>query len=182
MYCQDDLPGYGRAVTDQLVRWGELAGIRPDLAERGRAIFFNFGVGLGFLATVRVDGGPRVHPISPVITHGGLYGLILPGPKREDLRRDGRYALHSETIPPPNQDDGFYITGRAAEVTDSELLGAVGDQLLSDLGATERWPGFDTQVAFEFLFDRCLLTLTHAWGELPAGATVWRLEGDARRR
>jgi hypothetical protein len=169
-------------MAGQLIRWSDLEGMRPDLADRGRAIFFNFGVGLGFLATVRPDGGPRVHPISPVITSGGLYGLILPGPKRDDLRRDGRYALHTETIPPPNQDDGFYITGRVAEVTDAQLHAAVGDQLLSDLGLTERWPGFDTQVAFEFLFDRCLLTLTHAAGGLPAGPTVWRVDRDAEER
>jgi hypothetical protein len=162
-------------MTDRLARWSDLERVRPDLAERGRAIFFNFGVGLGFLATIRADGGPRVHPISPVITRGGLYGLILPGPKRDDLQRDGRYALHTETIPPPNQDDGFYITGRVSEVTQPELRDAVGDQLLSDMGLTERWPGFETQIAFEFLFDRCLLTLTQAHGELPSGATVWRV-------
>lgn len=167
-------------MSDQLVRWSDLERIRPDLAERGRAIFFNFGVGLGFLATIRPDGGPRVHPISPVITRGGLYGLILPGPKRDDLRRDGRYALHTETLPPPNQDDGFYVTGRALEVTDSDVLGAVGEQLLSDMGLTERWPEFDTQLAFEFLFDRCLLMLTHPVGGLPAGATVWRVDRDTQ--
>ena len=166
-------------MNDRLMHWSDLERLRPDLAERGRAILFNFGVGLGFLATVRPDGGPRVHPISPVITRGELYGLILPGPKRDDLRRDGRYALHTETIPPPNQDDGFYITGRAVEATDPELTEAVGAQLLSDMGLTERWPEFETQIAFEFLFDRCLLTLTHPVGGLPAGPTVWRPAKDA---
>ena len=161
-------------VSDRLINWRDLAERRPDLEERGRALFFNFGVGLGFLATVRADGGPRVHAISPVLVGGGLYGLILPGPKLNDLRRDGLYALHTETIPPPNQDDGFYITGRVMEVTDPTLIDEVGRQLMADVGANEPWPNFDRQVAFEFLLDRCLLTLTSAFGALPAGATVWK--------
>jgi len=54
-----------------------------------------------------LDGGPRVHPVCPVISAAGLHVLVISGPKQQDLRRDGRYALHSETCPPPRQDDGF---------------------------------------------------------------------------
>ena len=61
-----------------------------------------------------------MHPVCPVISLAGLHLLIKAGPKQEDLRRDGRYALHSETCPPPRHDDGFAITGRAREVTDAE--------------------------------------------------------------
>jgi hypothetical protein len=32
------------------------------LAEAGGAPLYNYGLGLGFLATVRPDGGPRVLP------------------------------------------------------------------------------------------------------------------------
>ena len=74
-------------------------------------MFYEFGLGLGFLATTRLDQGPRVHPICPVMDGDGLYAFIVPGPKLRDLERDGRYALHSETFPPPNQDDAFYVTG-----------------------------------------------------------------------
>jgi hypothetical protein len=73
-------------------------------------------VGLGFLATVREDGGPRLHPVCPVIAVEGLYMFVVPSPKRADLRRDGRYALHS--YPPEEVDDEFFVTGRAAEVRD----------------------------------------------------------------
>src|SRR6266704_3965772 len=45
---------------------------RPDFADAGRALLYQFGVGLAFLATVRRDGGPRVHPVCPLICHGGL--------------------------------------------------------------------------------------------------------------
>ena len=69
-----------------------------------------YGPGLGYLATVRADGGPRVHPVSPVITDDGLFCFIIASPKRRDLERDGRYALHA--FPPEDTDDEAYLAGR----------------------------------------------------------------------
>src|SRR5437899_829544 len=37
-------------------------------------------------------------------------------PRRRDLGRDGRYALHS--YPPEDSDDEAYVSGRARQVTD----------------------------------------------------------------
>jgi hypothetical protein len=161
-----------------MLTWGEFRSGRPDLAAAGRRLFYNFGVGLGFLATVRPDGGPRVHPICPILTDDHLYSLILPGPKLNDLRRDGRFALHSETVPPPHQDDAFYLTGMVAEVTDQTTWEQVATQLLAERELETRWPGFETQVLFEFLFDRCLLTLTEPRDGLPAGHTIWRQDAE----
>ncbi len=154
--------------------WEAFEAARPDLAAVGRALFYNFGIGLGFLATVRPDGGPRVHPISVIVTGRGLYGFILPGPKLNDLRRDGRYALHSETIPPPRQDDGFYVTGRAIEISDANVRELVAAQFLVELGREGPWPGFEVQGLFEFQIERCLVTLTSDGHGLPKGHSVWR--------
>ena len=162
--------------------WGDLGAVRPDIAAAGGRLLYSFGIGLGFLATVRVDGGPRVHPICPVLTESGLYGMIIPGPKLMDLRRDPRYALHGETYPPPHQDDAFYVTGVAVELTDPVLWERIANQMLTERSLTERWPGFEAQVLFEFRVERCLVTLTQATEELPAGHTVWRyLESNSRR-
>ena len=38
--------------------WLQFEAESPELAEAGRGLFYQFGVGLGFLATVRRDGGP----------------------------------------------------------------------------------------------------------------------------
>ena len=84
-----------------MITWTQFEQQQPALAAAGRGQFYQHGLGLGFLATVRQDGGPRVHPVCPVISKAGLHVLILPGPKRADLRRDGRYALHGETFAPP---------------------------------------------------------------------------------
>ena len=94
-----------------MATWAQLETAAPELAEAGRALFYQFGNGLAFLATVRWDGGPRLHPICVVVAEGGLFGFILPSPKRVDLARDGRYALHS--FPPEATDDEFYVTGTA---------------------------------------------------------------------
>ena len=156
------------------VTWEGLRAARPDLAATGRRLLYLDGIGLGFLATVRADGGPRVHPICPILTESALFAMIIPGPKLDDLRRDARYALHGETFPPPNQDDGFYVTGTASEVSDPAVWEQVARQMLTERSMTDRWRGFESQVLFEFRVERCLLTLTQAADGFPAGNTVWR--------
>src|SRR4030095_11833866 len=95
--------------------------------------------GLGYLATVRPDGGPRAAPVSPAGPAARLYVYCsLSSPNLGDLRGDGRYALHS--WPKPFTDDGFddeefYVTGRAVPVDDAALHARIskagGDQTVA---------------------------------------------------
>jgi hypothetical protein len=103
-----------------MASWAQFAASAPRLAAQVRALFEQYGQGLGYLATVRSDGGPRVHPVAPVITDDGLFCFVIPSPKRRDLERDGRYALHS--FPPEHTDDEAYLAGRAVPVTDPERI------------------------------------------------------------
>jgi hypothetical protein len=159
-----------------VITWTEFERQQPALASAGRRQFYQAGIGLAFLATVRPDGGPRVHPVCPVIGDAGLHLLIVPGPKRQDLRRDGRYALHSETCPPPRQDDGFAVTGRVREVTGAAVQRVVRAQVLAERGGTV-WPGFDEEVIFELGIESALLMLTHTEDPFRAGANIWRAGG-----
>jgi hypothetical protein len=103
-----------------LKRWREFAEERPEIAEAGRALIYQFQVGLGYLATIRKDGGPRLHPVCPVIANGGLYVFIgNHSPKLHDLRRDGRYALHS--LPNRDVDDEFCVTGQARQIHEVDI-------------------------------------------------------------
>ena len=157
-----------------MLTWSEFAAARPLIAQVGRELFYEHGLGLGFLATTRRDGGPRVHPVCPLLNDEGLYAFVVPGPKLEDLRRDGRYALHSETVPPPRQDDAFYLTGVVDELDRPDLRSTLTEQLLRERDIEVPWPGFEKEALIEFRIERCLLTLTQARGGLPSGHTVWQ--------
>ena len=101
-----------------MVTWKELAKAEPDLADVGRSLLFQFKVGLAFLATVRKGGAPRLHPVCPVLSNGRLFVLVTAtSPKRDDLLRDGRYALQSFPQPKPGSDE-FYIAGKALLIDD----------------------------------------------------------------
>src|SRR5260370_23143177 len=106
-----------------MTTWPEFAAAEPQLAAAGTNLLYQYGVGLGFLATTRPDGGPRVHPMCPLLRGEGLFAFIVPSPKRRDLRRDGRYAMHS--FPHLDNEDAFYITGRAPGVEESALPDAL---------------------------------------------------------
>lgn len=106
-----------------MASWSEFAAAAPHLAAEVRALFEQYGQGLGYLATVRPDGGPRVHPVAPVITEEGLFCFLIRSPKRRDLERDGRYALHS--FPPEETNDEAYLSGRATPVTAPERVAAL---------------------------------------------------------
>lgn len=152
------------------VRWSELEAARPDLAEAGRGLLYQFGVGLAFLSTVRADGGPRLHPICPMVVDGALVAHIVPSPKRDDLHRDGRYALHS--FPCADGEDAFYLTGHASLVGQSLAAGAAA-QFLAERGMESEPPGFGDGEIFEFWIGRCLLTRTDGHGDWNPRHVVW---------
>src|SRR5918998_1927762 len=110
-----------------MASWSEFSAADPFLAAGIRALLQQYGPGMGYLATVRPDGGPRLHPVSPVITDHGLYCFIVDSPKRRDLERDGRYALHS--YPPEQSDDEAYLTGHARPVTDPAVINRLAEAL-----------------------------------------------------
>jgi hypothetical protein len=145
-----------------MATWATLEAEAPELAA-GRHLFYQFGVGLGFLATVRQDGGPRLQPICPIIAEGGLYTFLVPSPKCQDLRRDGRYALHS--YPPENVDDEFYVTGRATEIADPMIREAVK---LAYHARVE-----DDHVLFALSIERCLHSKYRDRGDWPPTYTNW---------
>jgi pyridoxamine 5'-phosphate oxidase-like protein len=110
-----------------MATWSDFTTADPELAAATRALFEQYGPGLAYLATIRPDGAPRLHPVSPVFTDEGLYCFIVASPKRGDLSRDGRYALHS--FPPEESDDEAYLTGKATRVTDPIVIATLSEAL-----------------------------------------------------
>lgn len=158
-----------------MLTWPEFRQARPDVAEAGRALLYQFGVGLGFLATVRRDGGPRLHPMCPIISDAGLFAFIVPSPKLRDLVRDGRYAMHG--FPPAENEDAIYLAGRAVLRADAGLRESIGRIFLDERKLTAPPPDFDDQSLFEFLIESCLLTKTTGHGDFDPKHTVWKARG-----
>lgn len=129
-----------------MATWADLAAAEPEMASAGWALLSHPGFGFGYLATVRRDGGPRLHPIDPVLAAGHLTAFIVPSPKLEDLRRDRRYALHS--CGAEDVHDEFCVSGEATVVTDPTLRDAAA-------AACPFTPG-DDHVLVEFGIDRAL--------------------------
>ncbi|MCH7607465.1 MAG: pyridoxamine 5'-phosphate oxidase [Chloroflexi bacterium] len=158
----------------KMLTWGEFREVQPELAEAGRKLFYFLPrpVGLGILATTRKDGGPRVHPCCPMIFGGHLFAFVIPSPKRQDLHRDGRYALHC--YPPAENEDAFSLAGRAELVADDVIVAAATAQYLAERQWERPIDGFDEQELFEFMIDRCLLTRTTGHGDPHPRHKVWR--------
>ncbi|MFC0005104.1 pyridoxamine 5'-phosphate oxidase family protein [Micromonospora siamensis] len=144
-----------------MASWSAFAADEPRLADGIRLLLQQYGPGFGYLATVRADGGPRVHPVSPVITDEGLFCFVIDSPKRRDLERDGRYALHS--FPAEESDDEAYVAGHARPVTDPARLARVAR-------AGRAAPQVDWRL-FEFTVDVAMLT-RRAQGTSALGAPL----------
>ena len=105
----------------QAAAWDTFATAEPEMAAVLRKILE--WIPISYIATVRRDGAPRVHPFCPIFARGRMFIAVTPtSPKRWDLAHDGRYAMHAL----PGKDDGeFYMTGRATLVDDDDMRQAV---------------------------------------------------------
>jgi hypothetical protein len=156
-----------------MLTWGEFSAAEPDVADAGRDLLYQFGVGLAFLATVRPDGGPRLHPMCPLLPAPGtgMYAFIVPSPKQRDLLREGRYALHS--FPCPDNEDAFYLAGKARHVEEAAVRAQLSDQFVRERAAFAVPPPGPQDELFELLLETCLLTRTSGHGDPAPRHTVW---------
>jgi hypothetical protein len=97
--------------------WSDLENANPALAEFGRE---RFAKGIAFIATVREDGVPRVHPVTPIVGGGKLWLFMEPtSPKGHDLERGCAYAMHCLITDPSGKEGEFHINGRARRTIDA---------------------------------------------------------------
>ena len=154
-----------------MASWKEFETRAPDIADAGRKLLYQFGPGLAFLATVRKDGAPRLHPICPTVVDDWLYALILPSsPKCGDLKRDGRYALH--TFPPKDKDDEFLVMGCAAFVDDlAQETRVREDQVARGMKSSGE------EALFRFEIERVMYAdYPGGHGTFPPKYAVWRAD------
>jgi hypothetical protein len=155
-----------------VLTWQQFGAEEPEMAAFGRALLFRHGVGLAFLATTRPDGGPRLHPVCPVLNGDRLFVFVIPSPKRGDLLRDGRFALHS--FPTEDNEDAVCITGVAQPRDDANLRDSTAAIWFAERGLERAPPGFEEERLFEFLVSGCLTTKTTRHGDYEPDHRVWR--------
>jgi len=146
---------------DQAVaRWSEFEAEAPELAvlaarlwpgvvalARGEPFGGAVVFSISYLATVRRDGGPRLHPFCPIIADGRLFAAIPPSsPKGWDLRRDPRCAIHA--LPGPEDDDELCIRATAREVSEDDVR-----DLVRQVVARSRVGGMAQSVSHHPLFE-----------------------------
>ena len=135
-----------------MASWGEVAKGEPELTKFGHQLFEQFGI--AFLATVRKDGGPRIHPVCPLIVQERLFvGIMAISPKRLDLCRDGRYVLHA--LPGPN-DAEFFVRGHALPVHQPDILDMVSSAVADNVTSTgDIFFEFDIELAYLAVYEVC---------------------------
>ncbi len=126
--------------------WAEFAAQATELAAFGEA---RFRSGVAYLGTLRADGGPRVHPVTPIIGKQLFLFMEPTSPKGKDLQRDARYSLHCSVADSSGGDGEFYVRGHAV-LTDDPDIRAQAIQS-SSYAPSERYILFVLSVEFAFM-------------------------------
>ena len=101
--------------------------------------------GVCFLATLRPDGPPGLHPVVVVRSRAGLFFLVRPGtPALFDLRRDPRVALHAPARAPG--EDEFVVRALAQEVDHLDTRSTALANALDEVDVTHRMALFEVDV------------------------------------
>jgi Pyridoxamine 5'-phosphate oxidase len=133
------------------VAWALFADAAPGLASFGRS---RLEQRVAYLATLRADGAPRVHPVSPFIGAGGLYLYMEPtSPKAADLGRDARYGMHCGVENDSGGGGELYVTGEAREIVDAPTR-----ELAFAAARSAGYRPAERHVLFELLLERVLAT------------------------
>lgn len=137
-----------------MASWGEFEAQVPDLAAFGAG---RLGTPPAYLATIRANGSPRVHPVSPIIGGGRLFLFMEPtSPKGRDLRERGHYALHSGVRDTFGSGGEFWLTGMGQPLDDPAQRAVAA--------SSAGYPPEDRYVLFELLVSeaRC-----NGYGDVP---------------
>jgi hypothetical protein len=112
-----------------MTSWIEFAQQEPHMAEFGKTRFQSSGASVGgttqggvaYLGTLRADGSPRVHPVTPILGEQLFLFMEPTSPKGKDLQRDPRYSLHCAVADSNGGEGEFYVRGRAAITFDPRI-------------------------------------------------------------
>ena len=103
----------------QAVSWGELEREDVALAAFGQE---RLDGKVAYLATIRRDGRPRAHPVTPVIGEGRMFIFLEPSsPRTRDLIENGDFCLHCAMSDSSGSSGEFQVIGVAARVDEPSV-------------------------------------------------------------
>ncbi|MBX3046386.1 MAG: hypothetical protein KF698_05270 [Anaerolineales bacterium] len=128
------------------MRWADFAANAPELAAFGAE---RLGSAVAYIATVTVDGMPRVHPVTPILGDE-LYLFMEPNsPKGKDLQRGSAYSLHCGVADSSGGQGEFYVRGHGRLVQDPAERAAAA--AAASYSPAERYILFALSVEFAFM-------------------------------
>ena len=106
-----------------MLSWADFALAVPQLAAFGAERLLRPPA---YLATMTGDGGPRVHPVTPIVSSTGLFVFMEPtSPKGRDLRERRRFAMHSGVPDTEGSGGEFFLTGEGRAVDNDDVRAGV---------------------------------------------------------
>jgi hypothetical protein len=148
-----------------MASWAEFAAAEPELAQFGWELLRE-EQGYAYLATVSVDGAPRVHPVVPFVADGRLVVSVdSASPKARDLRDRPGYMLHATV---GDNDTEFAVRGAAVEVPMHLRHATLERRELNEVDLQ------DGHVLFELDIARVDAAI---WDEGPPHRQTWRADG-----
>ena len=95
--------------------WAEFRLAAPELAAFGLS---RLNRRVSYLATIRPDGSPRIHPVVVHFAESEMFVYMAPtSPKVRDLSKDPRYGLHCSVEDTNGGDGEIQISGSARLIT-----------------------------------------------------------------
>jgi hypothetical protein len=128
-----------------MINWSQFIAAIPELAAFGKQ---RLESRIAYFATIRRDGSPRVHPVSPFIASEHMFVYMEPtSPKVFDLRRDARYAMHCAVEGKSGGQGEFFVKGEVAEVGEPEVRAKAFEQAeLQGYNPQERYVLFELRI------------------------------------
>jgi hypothetical protein len=143
--------------------WKEFEEQAPTIASLG---IEKLNRKVAYLAILKKDGSPRLHPVRPFIGNGMLFMFTEPSsPKIRDLRRDGRYALHCSVDRKESEPlVEFLVSGTAKTINDSAVR-AQAENIAASSVVINDYALFEFQVdnVLAIEYDRDGNRMVHRW-------------------
>ena len=103
----------------EAVHWGQLEREDVRLAAFGQD---RLDGKVAYLATMRRDGRPRAHPVTPIIGEGRMFIFLEPSsPRTRDLIENPDFCLHCAMSDSSGSSGEFQTTGVAVKCEDEKV-------------------------------------------------------------